>query len=293
MAPGANPVAFWQGESNTLDSAGVYHGTMLGGGGFAPGQVGQSFTFDGTNGWVVAWPSTNLQLLAGATLMAWVRLDRLPSEAGRFMYIVGKSQVGNDLDLQIETDNRARFYIGAGTRVSSTNQMQTGAWYHIAATYRPAQRIELFINGDRENSLDTGVVVASNANPFSIGDSTVFSGRYFQGGIDQVRLYDSALSASEIQTLYLAESGTLPPPRLDIRVSQVEICWETFTNAGYQLQYRSELTTNDWVPFYNGYWPGTGGVLCTNDAVFPGQGQRFYQVVVTNLVPATPAPNDL
>ena len=283
IALGANLVAVWQGEGDATDTVGAYHGTIMGGVSFAPGQVGQAFTFDGISGWVIAWPSTNLNLVVGATLMAWVRLDRLPSEAGRFMYVVGKSQGGNDLDLQIETDNRAKFYIGAGTHVSSTTLIQTGSWYHVAATYRAGQQIELFINGTREAVLDTGIVVASNPNPFSIGASTVFSGRSFEGGLDQVRLYDGAMSPSEIQAVYYDESGTLPLPQISIRISQVELCWDTSTNAAYQLQYRSTLTTNNWVPFFTNYWPGTGGILCTNEAVYPGQSQRFYQVAVTNV----------
>lgn len=288
---GANLAAFWQGEGDATDTVGVYHGTIIGGVSYAPGQVEQAFKLDGIGGWVLAWPSTNLNLVGGATLMAWVRLDRLPSEASRFMYVVGKSQVGNDLDLQFETDNRVKFYIGAGTHVSSTTLIQSGSWYHVAATYRPAQRIELFINGTCEAVLDNGIVVASNPNPFSIGASTVFSGRYFEGGIDQVRLYDGAMSPSEIQAVYYGESGTLPQPQISIRVSQVELCWETSTNVAYQLQYRSTLTTNKWVPFFTNYWPGTGGILCTNDAIYPGQLQRFYQVAVTNVVEPTRGPN--
>lgn len=281
---GANLTAFWQGEGDATDTVGGYHGTIVGGVGFAAGQVGQCLTFDGIGGWIIAWPSTNLNLVASATLMAWVRLDRLPSLAGRFMYIVGKSQGGNDFDLQVETDNRVKFYIGAGTHVTATTLMQTGTWYHVAATYRAGQRIELFINGTRECVLDNGVVVASHLNPFSIGASTVFGGRYFDGGIDQVRLYDGAMSAAEIGTVYFEESGTLPPTQITIRVSQVELCWDTSSNIAYQLQYRSTLTTNNWVPFFTNYWLGTGGIVCTNDTVYPGQAQRFYRVVVTNLV---------
>ena len=69
------------------------------------------------------------------------------------------------------------------------------------------------------------------------------------------------------------------PPRLTIRVSQVEICWDTATNAAYQLQYRSDLTTNLWTPFDASFFQGTGGNVCSNDTVFPSQPQRFYRVV--------------
>lgn len=70
-------------------------------------------------------------------------------------------------------------------------------------------------------------------------------------------------------------------PRLSIRVSQVELCWDTMTNEVYQLQYRSSLTTNVWLQF-GGPIVGDGSQFCTNDAVLLGQPQRFYQLVLPN-----------
>jgi hypothetical protein len=74
-------------------------------------------------------------------------------------------------------------------------------------------------------------------------------------------------------------------PRLDIRVSQVELCWQTGTNTWYQLQYRSPLTTNQWLPLSTNWVAGDGTRFCTTDAVLPGSPQRFYQLSVTNSPP--------
>lgn len=78
-----------------------------------------------------------------------------------------------------------------------------------------------------------------------------------------------------------AISSTNLPPRLNIRVSQVELCWDTITNVFYQLQYREALATNTWLPF-GGPMLGTGVRYCTNDSILPGQPQRFYRLVLTN-----------
>jgi hypothetical protein len=277
----ATLVAFWEAEGNALDTLGAYDGLISGGVSYAPGRKGGAFELDGSTGWIVAPSSTNLSLVGGGTVSAWVWLDQLPSDAARFMYLVGKSQSGNDFDIQVETDNRARFYIGGGTHVSSTTAMNTGVWYQVAVTYRPGEGIELFVNGSSEEQLNTGVLVANNGNPFTIGASTVWAGRNLKGRIDQVRIYEGALTASEIQAVYLDELAQLPAPNLGLRVSQVELCWETATNAVYQLQYRSALTGDIWVAFYPGFWPGTGGMMCTNDAVLAGQPARFYRLIVT------------
>ena len=81
----------------------------------------------------------------------------------------------------------------------------------------------------------------------------------------------------------ILSSSVLAQPLLRIRVSQVELCWDTVTNAAYQLQYRSTLTTNVWVAFSTAFVPGTGGTGCSNDTVYSGEPQRFYRVIVRNL----------
>jgi hypothetical protein len=61
-----------------------------------------------------------------------------------------------------------------------------------------------------------------------------------------------------------------------IRVSEVEICWPSISNSVYQVDYRSDLTTNTWVPLYTNVI-GDGTVICRPDRVT--QPQRFYRVV--------------
>lgn len=75
------------------------------------------------------------------------------------------------------------------------------------------------------------------------------------------------------------------PPTLSIRVSQVELCWQTATNTWYQLQYRSTLTTNQWLPLSASWVAGNGTRFCTTDAIVVGSPQRFYQLSVTNSPP--------
>jgi hypothetical protein len=76
-----------------------------------------------------------------------------------------------------------------------------------------------------------------------------------------------------------------PPPLLTIRISQVELCWQTVTNTWYQLQYLSTLTTNQWLPLSTNWVAGNGTRFCTTDAVVADSPQRFYQLSVTNSPP--------
>jgi hypothetical protein len=85
------------------------------------------------------------------------------------------------------------------------------------------------------------------------------------------------LFAADVQRLYVFRIR--PPVTMTIRVSQVEVCWNSRTNKTYQVQYRSGLTTNLWTDL-GAALPGTGATICILDAV-AGQEQRFYRVLET------------
>jgi hypothetical protein len=92
------------------------------------------------------------------------------------------------------------------------------------------------------------------------------------GVLDEFRIYSRALERSDILELFYDGSD----PNLRIEVSQVRVCWFTPTNKTSQLQYRSTLTTNDWVNLGSAV-PGTGYTTCISDAV--DGPQRFYRVL--------------
>jgi hypothetical protein len=70
-------------------------------------------------------------------------------------------------------------------------------------------------------------------------------------------------------------SGT---PRPTVRVSEVEVCWESVTNRNYQVQYRSSFPTNIWTNLGPSV-AGNGTTNCIADKVPLGEPQRFYRVL--------------
>ena len=75
-----------------------------------------------------------------------------------------------------------------------------------------------------------------------------------------------------------------PPPLVTLRASQVEVCWNSISNLTYQVQYRSDLTTNVWTSLVDCV-RSVGSTSCIFDPVLLGQPQRFYRAVVTKCVP--------
>ncbi len=184
---------------------------------FGPSQ-GHALSFNGTSDFVEVPSSPTLDsqaLTSQATIEAWVYLDQLPSAAGHIMEIVSKSEFGNDLDLQIETDNRIHFYAGDEfpDSVVSNTVLQAGQWYHIAATFQAGQpgQLQIFVNGELDASQSGDFARTMNPNPLTIGWNYVFPGRYFNGLITDVSVWNVVETPAQIQTdLNVPLQGTEP-----------------------------------------------------------------------------------
>jgi hypothetical protein len=143
------------------------------------------------------------------SIVAWVNLSELPSVAGNFFYVAGESQNGNDLDLQFQTDNILYFFTASGASTSYAPDTSTliGKWNMIAVTYQ-ATGSSQFQNMYWNGALVTATGGLGDANPktsqFSIGESLLFTGRYLQGGIDAVALWNRALTTQEVSNIYRA-----------------------------------------------------------------------------------------
>ncbi|MDE3197961.1 MAG: putative Ig domain-containing protein, partial [Acidobacteriota bacterium] len=170
----------------------------------------QATTLDGVSGQVTTTLSGGIA--TAATVMAWINLAQLPSVSGNTQYIAGESQNGNDFDLDFTTDNVLRFYTtSAGANLSFTpNPLSlAGQWHFVAAT---------FDNGTGARAIYwDGVLVASDSTQsipnktgaFNIGESPVFTGRFFRGAIEEVAVWNKALTATQMQNLWWL-SAVLP-----------------------------------------------------------------------------------
>jgi hypothetical protein len=94
----------------------------------------------------------------------------------------------------------------------------------------------------------------------------------------------STVTTGTIGVPHVTQFTFEPPPLVTIRASQVEVCWNSVSNLTYQVQYRSDLTTNVWTSLVDCV-RSTGSTSCVFDPVVAGQPQRFYRVALTNCVP--------
>ena len=149
------------------------------------------------------------------SIVAWIDLASLPSTYGRIYSIAGESQVGDDFDLQINSDNTLSFYTEGGARVSTLlTAADVGQYIQVVATFTGGSDRSIYIDGVLQA---TNVPGGHNANsaPFYEGQSSVFGGRYFDGSISDVAVFDTDLSATQVTSLYAtsqAPASAAPEP---------------------------------------------------------------------------------
>ena len=180
--------------------------------------LGEYYDFDGENDYVSMPDDESLDVTDQITVMAWVKFDSL--ESGRFYTIVGK---WNDVDGNYRgyllglsnlssSKPQPRFYISTnGNNYPSANSalnLDTGIWYHLAGTY-DNNDLKIYVNGVLKGSYSlAGETINQNNQPVLIaGDRAGGSNaRFYDGNIDEVRIYETALSANEIQYIYNEEN---------------------------------------------------------------------------------------
>jgi hypothetical protein len=193
---------FNQGAGTTLTdvSGNSNHGALTNGPVWtAAGRYGGALTFDGANDFVSINDAASLDLSTGMTLEAWVR----PATNSGWRTVILKETPGN-LAYCIyasQTVQRPGTEIRVGSNVynsSGTAALATNAWTHLASTY-DGSILRLYVNGVQTASRAVSGSLVQSSNPLRIGGNLVW-GEYFRGQIDDVRIYNGALTQSQIQS---------------------------------------------------------------------------------------------
>ena len=190
------------------DAVGEWHGTLVNGPTRIAGKLAGALAFDGVNDYVQIAPSPAPNLPAAFSLSLWFKPAQLIN-SGSGRKDLFKKYLSTWLLLNYPSgDGRLAFVLNAGSPVvkSTTSSWNAGQWYHVICTH-DGTAMRIYVNGALEGTLATTAAPAQNANPIQIGGNTDQS-FYFPGGLDDVRLYDAALSGTEVATLF--NSGNDP-----------------------------------------------------------------------------------
>lgn len=144
-------------------------------------------TFDGRNDF--ATDANIINNWVNASLMAWININDAFTSEGM---IVGQN------DFNIKITNSKKVEINAnGVTLTSDSVLSTAQWIHVGAVYDGTNEIlKLYINGEMVNS-DAVTGTISDTSLFTIGKNAISDTEFFKGKIDEVRLFDIALTDSQ------------------------------------------------------------------------------------------------
>jgi hypothetical protein len=203
-------IDWWRGEGNANDSQGSNNGILEGGAGFAPGMVGQAFSFDGYDDYVRVPASPSLPVgNAPRTVMLWVYTR--PSSWGmnqNTIFHSGHWSYRTAFSLDMHYYRTMEFYTWSDD-IYFDPQVPAEGWVHAALTY-DGLVARVYTQGQlRDQKYYWGGLNTAYAD-IQIG--ALFWLAYFDGLIDEVAIFNRALDQTEIQAIYNAGSAGMTPP---------------------------------------------------------------------------------
>lgn len=221
-APPTNIVGWWRAEGQANDAAGTNFGMMQPGASFAQGVVGGAFQFTGARDSYIEVPNSPvLQATSAVTIEFWVRRLSLDFSGHGADYILekGGDWTGQQVNYGVALHNPGynyclHFTFAGGWRGGGTIG-DTNSWHHCAVVAQQGQgNPALYVDGTPQPVLfgeGAGAInLYPSVQPLHIGAMIDPRTGYFYYGrelVDELAIYNRALSAEEIRTIYLAGVG--------------------------------------------------------------------------------------
>jgi hypothetical protein len=214
-----NLIGWWKLDETSgliaVDSSGLGNdGTLpeMTGNEWTSGIVGGALEFDGTNDYVSVPNSSSLQLTSALTMAGWIKANSWGS--GTDVDIIARKGEGNPNNYQLSiADGLATLYLddGDGSGLRGDTLLNTGQWYHVAATW-DGTTVRIYVDGvlDNDPPDSRGGTIDTDTRAFYIGGRS--GADLLDGILDDVRLYNRALSEAEIKNLVTRPKAWNPNP---------------------------------------------------------------------------------
>jgi hypothetical protein len=200
-------VSWWRGEGDAADTVGSNTGTLVNGAAFAPGMVGQAFSFNSVGSSMSATTTGFSTGSSDRTMDGWVKIDQFTSTVYLFGYgdfsglttsfAVGAKSTFSANPMLFFTTSAPPYYMDQMNGPS----LVLGQWYFIAVA-STGNTVTLYVNGAVVNT-GTFTLNTSNNGAFRIGPFNYQT----KALVDEVEVFNRALPASDIASIFDAGSA--------------------------------------------------------------------------------------
>jgi len=163
------------------------------------GRYGRALQFDGVNDWVTVNDSASLDLSSGMSLEAWV-YPQSQTNGGNTVLLKEISN-GEIYSVYSEEDSNlpvSYFNNGSYRTVFGTKRLPANTWSHLVGTY-DGQVQRLYVNGIEVAKSAQNGLIQQSSGVLRIGGNSLW-GEFFHGYIDEVRIYNRSLTATEVSS---------------------------------------------------------------------------------------------
>ena len=191
-----------------------YNGTLKNGPTWSSGKNGGGLSFDGVDDYVTAGDVASADGLNQITISAWVKFN-VSGGGGKETHFIDKSRCDGavsggpwELGVSLTQSHKAEFlvypsngspysYVFSG---SSTTSVDDGQWHYVTGRYDGAY-LSIWIDGVQQNSISApGLTMSNSGNALELGGHCNGYAYSFAGKLDDVRIYNRALTSAEIQS---------------------------------------------------------------------------------------------
>ena len=198
----AGQVSHWSAEGNANDAVDGNTGALVNGAGFASGQNGQAFSFDGVDD-LITTPLV-LSYASGITFSAWIRTT---DYTGALMAGGGGATASRGMGLFLAPGGVLQLVGSKGTSGAQNFQIlgpvvNNGQFHHLAATWNgttAANGVSLYLDGTLVGSTTALATITTDTHALNFGGHSTIAYSKYAGLIDEIGYFNRALSVSEIQ----------------------------------------------------------------------------------------------
>lgn len=198
------------------------NGTLTNGPVVAEGKVGQTLSFDGINDYVTVTSSSSLNPTTAITISVWVK--RVGTGTRQFIVSKGTASTASNTQywLEFTAGNVLVFQLASGSTehklTTNATITDTGSWHHIVGTYDGTTQ-KAYVDGAQDLvTLTWSGSINTTGDELALGNRSSWHDIDYNGLLDETRIYNRALSATEVQSLYAQGGGT----KVNTSISQAQ-----------------------------------------------------------------------